>query len=346
MFQRRCTLFLLLLFGAFCNVIQSQTLGGNAVFSFLRQPMGARTWALGGTNISSLSNDVSLAFQQPALLRTSQQAQISTSVQSFVAGIRNYSLMAAALVPRSNWMSAIGVNYFNYGSITQTDAAGNTLGQINPADFVVQGMLSRTYNEKFNLGITLKFIHSNYGPYRSSGVAADIGVAYRDSANGWQASVLVKNMGAQLNAYSAGGVKEELPFDIQAGISKRLANAPFQFSLTAAGLQTWNTVYNDTSFRAGEGEINYTGISFLNKLVNRLTFGVQVYPHEKLELMAGYNFQRRSELNVFNQVSGLNGFTLGTALLLKKMHLHYATGFYQRNLFHQLTINFNWNGNL
>jgi hypothetical protein len=153
-------------------------------------------------------------------------------------------------------------------------------------------------------------------------------------------------MGAQLNAYSAGGVKEELPFDIQAGISKRLANAPFQFSLTAAGLQTWNTVYNDTSFRAGEGEINYTGISFLNKLVNRLTFGVQVYPHEKLELMAGYNFQRRSELNVFNQVSGLNGFTLGTALLLKKMHLHYATGFYQRNLFHQLTINFNWNGNL
>jgi hypothetical protein len=293
-------------------------LGGNAVFSFLRQPIGARTWALGGTNISSLSNDVSLAFQQPALLRTSQQAQISTSVQSFVAGIRNYSLMAAALVPRS----------------------------ITPADFVVQGMLSRTYNEKFNLGITLKFIHSNYGPYRSSGVAADIGVAYRDSANGWQASVLVKNMGAQLNAYSAGGVKEELPFDIQAGISKRLANAPFQFSLTAAGLQTWNTVYNDTSFRAGEGEINYTGISFLNKLVNRLTFGVQVYPHEKLELMAGYNFQRRSELNVFNQVSGLNGFTLGTALLLKKMHLHYATGFYQRNLFHQLTINFNWNGNL
>jgi hypothetical protein len=60
--------------------------------------------------------------------------------------------------------------------------------------------------------------------------------------------------------------------------------------------------------------------------------------------MAGYSFRRRSELNVFNQVSGLNGFTFGTALLLKKMHIQYATGLYQRNMFHQITINVNWLG--
>lgn len=337
----RFFLLLLLLSG---NKVHAQTLGGNAVFSFLRQPVGARAWALGGNNISSLAQDVSLAFQQPALLRPAHDGQISSSLQSLPAGIRNYSLVAGAQIPGTSFMSGLGVNYFNYGSITQTDAAGNILGTLTPSDFVVQGMLSKTYREKFNLGVTLKFIHSNYGMFRSSGIALDIGLAYRDSSERWQASMVVKNMGTQLTSYTQGGKKEELPFEIQAGISKRLANAPFQFSLTAGRLQTLNTIYNDTSFRAAEGEINYTGVSFLEKLVNRLTIGVQIYPHEKLELMAGYHFQRRRELNVFNQINGLNGLTFGTALKLRKMHFMYATGFYQRNLFHQLTVNINWRG--
>jgi hypothetical protein len=334
-------ILLLLLLG---NKIYAQTLGGNAVYSFLRQPVGARAWALGGNNISSLAQDVSLAFQQPALLRPVHIGQISTSLQSLPAGISNYSLVAATMIPGTSFMSGLGVNYFNYGNITQTDAAGNILGTFSPSDFVVQGMVSKNYREKFNLGVTLKFIHSNYGMFRSSGIALDIGLAYIDSAEGWQASMVVKNMGTQLTPYTQGGKKEELPFEIQAGISKRLAHAPFQFSLTAGRLQTLNTIYNDTLFRAAEGEINYSGVGFVEKLVNRLTIGIQIYPHEKLELMAGYHFQRRRELNVFNQINGINGFTFGTALQLKKLHFMYATGFYQRNLFHQLTVNINWRG--
>ena len=326
------------------NQIHAQTLGGNAVFSFLRQPVGARAWALGGNNISSIAQDVSLAFQQPALLRPVHNGQISSSLQSLPAGIKNYSLLAATQLPGTSFMSGIAVNYFDYGSITQTDASGNILGTLTPSDFVVQGMVGKTYREKFNLGVTLKFIHSNYGMFRSSGIALDVGLAYTDSAEGWQASMLVKNMGTQLSPYTQGGRKEELPFELQAGISKKLAHAPFQFSLTAGRLQTFNTVYNDTLFRVTEGEIDYTGVSFLEKLVNRLTIGVQIYPHEKLELMAGYHFQRRRELNVFNQINGLNGLTFGTALKLRKMHFMYATGFYQRNLFHQLTVNINWRG--
>ncbi|MFM7358660.1 MAG: type IX secretion system protein PorQ [Sediminibacterium sp.] len=337
----RYFILLLLLCG---SKIHAQTLGGNAVFSFLRQPVGARTWALGGNNISSLAQDLSLAFQQPALLRPVHNGQISSSLQSLPAGINNYSLVAATKIPHTSFMSGIGVNYFDYGSITQTDASGNILGTLSPSDFVVQAMVSKSYKEKFNIGATLKFIHSNYGMFRSSGIALDVGLAYTDSAEGWQASMVVKNMGTQLTSYTQGGKKEELPFEIQAGISKRLAHAPFQFSLTAGRLQTLNTIYNDTTFRAAEGEINYTGVSFLEKLVNRLTIGVQIYPHEKLELMAGYHFQRRRELNVFNQINGLNGFTFGTALKLRKMHFMYATGFYQRNLFHQLTVNINWKG--
>ncbi|MFN5426253.1 MAG: hypothetical protein ACK5A2_12815 [Bacteroidota bacterium] len=98
----RYFILLLLLCG---NYIHAQTLGGNAVFSFLRQPVGARTWALGGNNISSMAQDVSLAFQQPALLRPVHDGQISSSIQSFPAGIRNYSLVAAAKLSVTSYMS-------------------------------------------------------------------------------------------------------------------------------------------------------------------------------------------------------------------------------------------------
>jgi long-subunit fatty acid transport protein len=324
----------------------AQTLGGNAAYNFLNNSVGARTAALGGLNISGINNDVSVTFQNPALLRSVHHGQISTTFNSWVAGINNYSLVAASQIPSIGCAAGIGVNYFTYGNLTQTDAAGNILGQFRPMDFVVQGMISKQYKERFTGGVTLKYIQSNYGMFRSAGIAVDVGVVYRDSAAGWQASVLVKNMGTQLTAYVPGSTKEELPFDLQAGISKRLANAPFQFSLTARQLHRFNTLYNDTTFRAAEGEINYTSVSTLQKVLTHLTIGVQVYPHEKLELMAGYSFRRRSELNVFNQVAGLNGFTFGTALQLKKMHIQYATGLYQRNLFHQFTINVNWQGNL
>ena len=328
------------------TLLFAQTLGGNAVYNFLDHPAGARTAALGGVNISAIQQDVSMSFQNPALLRNAQHAQISSSFHSWVAGINNYSLSIANRLTASGWMQGWGVNYFSYGNLTQTDAAGNVLGQFKPVDYVVQTQVSKQYHEKFNWGLTAKFIQSSYGMYRSSGLAFDMGVNYYDSAAGWQAAIVVKHMGFQLSSYVAGGMQEELPFDLQAGISKKLANAPFQFSITARQLHRLNTVYNDTSFRAAEGELYYKQVSFLQKVLTHLTIGMQVYPHEKLELMAGYSFRRRSELNVFNQVVGLNGFTAGAALLLKKMHISYATGFFQRNMFHSVSIQVNWNGKM
>jgi hypothetical protein len=203
-------------------------------------------------------------------------------------------------------------------------------------------MVSRQYHERFWYGATIKYINSSYGQYRSSGLALDAGVTYYDSVNRLQVSVVAKNMGTQLRTYDGSNRKEELPFDLQAGITKRLENAPFQFSLTAHHLHRFNIYYNDTSFRASEGDIDYNGKSGAQKIFSHLVLSTQVFLNEKLELMAGYNFQRRQDLNAYNITSGLNGFSFGTAILLKKLQIRYATGFYQSNLFHQLSLNANW----
>ncbi len=338
--------FLFLISIAFISKLPAQTLGGNAVFNFLSQPNTAQLSALGGVNISSIGNDVGMSFQNPSLLRDGMHQQINTSFNSFLAGIRNYSLTTAWHFEQSQTNVAIGTNYFDYGTLAQTDASGNVLGTFRPVDYVVQVMASKQYHERFHYGITMKYISSSYGQYRSSGLAFDFGISYYDSANQLQVSVLAKNMGTQLKTYDGSNQKEELPFDLQAGITKRLENAPFQFSLTAHHLQKFNIFYNDTAFRASEGENGYNNNSTLEKIFSHVVLSAQIFLNEKLELMTGFNFQRRQDLDAYNVTSGLNGFSFGAGLLLKKLHLRYATGFYQSNLFHQLSLNLNWGGGL
>lgn len=339
-------IFLLFLGVACLKAGESQTLGGNAVFGFLQQPNCAQQSALGGINVSAITQDVGMSFQNPALLRNGMQGQLSTSFNAFLAGIRNYSATQGWHLERASTNIAFGANFFDYGTQPQTDAAGNILGSFRPVDYVVQAMASRSYHERFRYGITMKYIQSGYGQYRSSGLAFDVGIAYYDSASRFQASLVVKHMGTQLSTYDGSGRKEELPFDLQAGITQRLAHAPFQFSLTAHHLQRFNIYYNDTSFRAAEGELGYGAGSALQKIFSHLVVAAQVFLHEKLEIDMGYNFQRRQDLNAYNLSSGLNGFTMGAAVLLNKLHIRYATGFYQRNLFHQLSLNLNWKGRI
>jgi hypothetical protein len=334
--MHRCCVLIIILF--FVHPVQSQTLGGNAVFQFLQQPNTAQLSALGGLNVSAIGQNVGMAFQNPALLRPDMHHKTDLSFNSFLAGISNYSLTTAMHLPNEQTSFGIGVNYFNYGSMAQTDASGNVLGSFSARDYVVQAMVSQPYKERWWYGMSLKFMHSGYGPYRSSGVAVDIGIAYYDKDAQWQASIVAKNMGTQLRTYDGSFPKEELPFDVEAGISKRLANAPFQFSLTLHHLHRFNIYYNDTSFRASEGDPNYRNSTTFQKIFSHVVLGTQLYLNEKISISAGYNFQRRQDLNAYNFTSGFNGFSLGTSLLLKKLHVHYATGFYQSNLFHHFSI--------
>jgi hypothetical protein len=321
----------------------SQTLGGNAVFNFIAQPNSAQLAALGGVNVSSISNDVGMIFHAPSLLRKEMDQQVNTSANSFIAGISQYSLTCAKYFSNAKLNIGAGIQYFNYGNINQTDIYGNSLGTLKPNDYVIQIIASKNYKDHFRIGTTVKFIHSNYGQYRSAAVAADLGLTYYNDATQLQSTLVIKNMGSQLNSYSNDGIKEELPFDIQFGISKKLINAPLQFSLTAHHLQQLNIYYNDTLYNLSEGIITSKGLA--QKIFTHLVLATQCYLTDRLELTAGINLMRRQELNNYGVSNGLNGFTFGAGVFLKKLHVRYATGFYQRNLFHQFSLNFNISGN-
>ncbi|HEX2628881.1 MAG TPA: type IX secretion system protein PorQ [Chitinophagaceae bacterium] len=335
---------LLLLSCCFSLIASAQTLGGNTVFNFLKLPNTPQLTALGGINVSQPSNDVGMVFNNPALLQPSMHSQMNAVFNDFYAGITAYHLGLAYRHEKINTNFAWGLHYFNYGQTQQTDAAGNLLGEFRPTDWVMQVSASRSYLEKWNYGATLKFIHSNYGQYRSSGIAVDVGVLYHDTANLFSASLVAKNMGAQLNPYN-GTDPGDLPFDLQAGITQRLAKAPFSFSITAHHLHQYDLRYNDTVFnndtQLDDGRKNKNGIG---NFFSHFVFATTVYLGDRVEVQAAYNTLRRQELRIGDAGNGLNGFSLGMAVFLNKLHIRYARAHYQNNTgYNQLGLNLKLN---
>ena len=322
----------------------AQTIGGSSVFNFLKLPNTAQLTALGGTNVSVTSNDVGLAFNNPSLLKKEMHTQMTAVFNSFYAGINAYHLSFAYRQEKLKTNFGWGLTYFDYGKISETDASGNILGAIKPTDWVMQVSASRSYLEKWNYGASFKFISSNYGTYRSNGIAMDVGVLYTDTANLFSASIVAKNMGYQLKKY-AGTEAEELPFDLQAGITKKLKNAPLSFSFTAHHLHQFDIRYNDTVFNSENNfGINKNGKFAFDKIFRHFVFAAQIFPVPQLEVTIAYNHLRRQELNISNTTNGLNGFSVGVGLVVKKLQVRYARAHYQNNTaYNQLGLNLQLN---
>jgi hypothetical protein len=311
--------------------VQSQTLGGNSVFNFLKLPNTPQLSALGGVNISYISNDVGLAFNNPALLQPAMHTQLNAVFNGFYDGITAYHLSMGYHHAKLNTSFLWGLTYLNYGSIQQTDASGNIFGSFRPNEWVMQVSASRSYLEKWHYGATFKFISSNYGQYSSNGVAVDIGVLYHDTAKLFSASLLAKNMGTHLKKYD-GTDPDDLPFDLQVGMSKRLENSPFGFSLTAHHLHQFDIRYNDAVFNEENGSAGgNTGKFTFDKLFRHIVLAANIYIGDKVELAAAYNYLKRKELGIGNQANGLNGFSMGISLLLAKLQVRYARSHYQNN---------------
>jgi hypothetical protein len=332
----------LILFFFFFNSAEqlvAQTLGGQTAYNFLRFPASPQVAALGGINLTNHNNDLSLAFQNPAQLDAAMHTQMVANFNSLYNGVKNVHWMQAYRSPKLKTNFAASIFYFNYGNTVQTDASGNILGSLRPRDFVVQVTASREYLAKWKYGLSLKYLASNYGQYRSSAIAGDMGVLYRDSAQQLQVSVVAVNMGGQLKRYNP-SEPEELPFDLQVGISKRLAKAPFQFSFTAHHLHRFDIFYNDTVFNNENGIRNDQRKFTANKLFQHFVFSTQLFIGNRVEVTAAYNFLRRSELRINNAPNGVTGFTFGAGVMLPKLQIRYARSYFQNNTaYNQIGIN-------
>lgn len=292
--------------------LYSQT-GGDNVYEFLNLTHSGLVSSLGGTNVSLEGNNLNMAYHNPALLNSKMNNSLALNYVNYFAGI-NFGLAMYSHTYPGVGNFAAGMTYLNYGSFTETDASGVITGDFSAAEYAFSLMYSRHIDSLFTIGVNFKPVLSHLENYTSFGFAFDIGASWHNTSNLFSAGMVIRNTGLQLTSY-AGEERQKLPFEIQAGISQRLAHAPFRFSLTLRHLEKYDLTHDYTEPGATVTEKSKSS-EFAENIMRHAVVGVELIPHKNFYFSAGYNYQRRRELQVDSKVStvGLSwGFGINTS---------------------------------
>lgn len=297
-------------------------IGGDHVYEFLTIPTSPRSAALGGSAIAINDGDISIANENPALFSKQTDGKFAIEYINYISDI-NFGYTSYSHHYKGVGTFGIGLQYFNGGSFTEADENGYKYGEIGVAEFALNLSYAKSFDSIFSIGATIKPIYSQLAQYNSFGLVMDVGAAYTSQDGLFTASVLFKNMGAQITTY----IEESAPtpFEIQAGIATKLAHAPFRFSIVAHNLETPKLTYTQTNFvNPGENESESQDNSgVLQDVMRHMIFGVEFVPTKNFFVRVGYNFMRQQELVLTNK-PGIVGFSWGFGFRISKLHISYA----------------------
>ncbi|MCF8378621.1 MAG: type IX secretion system protein PorQ [Bacteroidales bacterium] len=308
-------------------------IGGTYTYAFLNQTNSARVAALGGKSVSIADGDLNMPFHNPSLLNEEQDNHLVLNYVGYFADIKyGYVSYAKSLDSIGNF--AVGLHYMDYGEFPYADIYGERSGNFYAAEYALNLIYSRKIDSFLSVGANLKPIYTSLERYQSFGLVADLGINYYNPYKLFSASLVFKNMGSQITKYYTEGKTEPVPFEIQAGMSQKLAHAPFRLSLTLQHLQKWNLQYDsdiddENSFVAEEevvttsGKIGEFGDNFLRHAI----FGLEFMPGKNFYTAFGYNYQRRQELKL-KSIPAMVGFSWGFGIKVSKFHFSYGRATY------------------
>ncbi|MBO5747716.1 MAG: type IX secretion system protein PorQ [Muribaculaceae bacterium] len=291
---------------------------GASAYSFLEVPSSSHAFALGGTNITVIDDDINLMEQNPALLGPEIDMQVGFNYMHYL-GASNFAGVRYGMAAGDRGAWSIGIQYLGYGTMSQTEADGSVVGTFSPQDVVFSGMYAHDFTDRLRGGINVKMIYSSYEQYTAFAMATDLGLNYYDPDHDMSLSLVLKNLGGQIKRFD--NDYDRLPFDIQLGWMQRLGSSPFQLSITAWHLNKWNLPYYDMEDNGSE--IRVLKQSFMSNLFRHLVFGLQYAPSDKFYIALGYNYKTRTDMSTYNR-NILSGFSIGAGLKVKSFALGVA----------------------
>ncbi len=307
---------------------QSQT-GGNGVYKFLELTNSARVAGLGGINVSLNDADLNLTFHNPAILNEDMDNHFILNYISYFADIK-YGYSGYAMNLNKYGSFSAGIHYVDYGKFIAADETGQITGDFKASEYAFNLIWSKKLTAKLTAGVNIKPVISQLETYKSFGIASDLGLNYFDREKQLSAGLTVKNIGTQITPYYPGHY-EKLPFDLQVGLSKKTAHAPFRIHLTAHHLYKWNLLYeipSESTSPIADKSQNGTKLSrFLDNGMRHLIVGVELVPFKSFYVSAAYNHKMRKELSLLDS-GGATGFSWGFGLKLKRFSLSYGRAIY------------------
>jgi hypothetical protein len=311
----------------------SQVTGGQYAFENMRMSNSPLVSALGGFSVANPQDDISLAMQNPALMRPGLHNQLELNYNNFYAGISISNLAYGYDVPKLKTSFCFGLQYINYGTFDNTDPSGNQNGTFRADDYMVSIGASRKYLDHWRYGAALKWAHGDHYNASGSAAALEVGINYYDTATLWDIGATAKNMGVMVKKYDANMPSEPIPFDLQLGVSKRFKHMPLRLFATLHHLYEWDVRYSDPANLIGTNALGQTdttkdnGSHFGDKLFRHVILGGEITLAKKLTITVSYNDLQRKEIALTTQ-RGMAGFAFGLGLHLNKFQLHYGRTYY------------------
>lgn len=315
----------------------------SGIYKFMNLHPSARVAALGGVNVSIWDKDLNLALQNPALLTYKMHGQVAFNTVNFISDINlGYVAYAFGYGPGTY---SVGLQYINYGKFQGATATGVPTGTFTAGEYNLQLSYGRQFKH-FAYGASLKMIYSNMNVAKSLGVATDWGGAYQSTDSLFTAGMVVKNIGYQITTYTAGN-REKLPFEIQAGFSKKLKHMPLRLSVTAHNLQKFDlTYYNpnkpgqQTDLATGEPVVEKVTIA--DKAMRHIIIGSELLLSKNFHFRFGYNHMRRKEMTIEGK-RGMVGFAWGFGIRINRFLISYGSSSFYVG---QNTNHFSFSANL
>ena len=279
---------------------------GKNAFTILRLPYSSRAAALGGKNISVVDDDITMAIHNPALLANVADKTIDLTFMTYMSDSKIAGAMFnKAFGERST--GAISARYIDYGKFEGYTEDNIYTGTFSAKDIELSLMYSYLLGERWSGGVTGKFIYSKYESMSAITLGVDLGINYFNAESDLSLSLALKNLGGQVKAFEE--KHETMPFDIQFGITKRLAHAPILISATFTDLHRWQPehFYNADGSKDNFGEL----------LLKHIILGADILIGKNVDISIGYNYRMAKELSTGG--SRLDGITAGAGLHINKV---------------------------
>jgi len=308
--------------------------GGEGVYSFLQLTNSPQAAALGGIQVALPDADPGLLLQNPALLSAEMNNNLSANYASYLAGIGfGYGSYARNLGKYG--MAAVGIQFANYGQFVAADENGVITGNFGASDYALVLTYAKKIGSLFTLGGSLKPIYSQLENYHSFGIAADLGVVYKNAGQPTTVALCIKDLGTQLTTYYDNGNHEKIVWSLRLGITHKLQHAPLRFSITAYDLNRWNS---QVSAADPNGVTTNNGeTSPFSMLMRHLSPGAELFPDQKLTLRIGYNYRRHDDLSTTYH-TGITGLTAGMGINLSFIRVNYAISGYVAGMVHNFSL--------
>lgn len=298
--------------------------GGESVYQFLNLVSSPRQAALGGKVITNYDYDVTAGLYNPATINVEMDNQLALNYSSYLGGISYGTAAYAYTWDRRVQTFHVGMTYINYGSFDGYDLNGVSTGTFTGNEAALSvGYAKQLGRSDFYGGINVKLITSKLEQYNSIGGALDLGIIYIDDGLNFNASLVVRNVGAQFTTYA--GTKENLPFEVDLGLSQTLENVPIRWHLTFENLQKWPIGVSNPARATTDLDGNQAQekVGFLNETLRHTIVGAELFPEKGFNIRLGYNFRRSEELRIVDQ-RNFSGLSFGIGLKLNKMRFAYT----------------------